>query len=281
MCDKAFGGITTESESAYQLRDGSYRYFNSLFKPARNHKGEIEAVIITARDITEKKMAEKESLKQEVTKQKIMSQAIIDTQENERTEIGKELHDNVNQVLSTIKLYLEMAKTNTDLKDALIEKSIVNVNAVIDEIRRISTALMSYSISELGLVSSITELAENINMVKTIRVEVDVEEFNEGHLGDNQKIMFFRIVQEALNNIIKHSFATSVLIQIRELDNKIQLTVKDNGKGFDVNHTKKGIGVYNIQNRVSMFNGSLLLNSAPGKGCELKVEIPLRAVGNQ
>ena len=281
MCEKAFAGIITESEPRYELENGSYKFYQALYKPAVNSKGEIEAVIISARDITEKKMAELEVLKQELSKQKIISQAIIDTQENERTEIGKELHDNVNQILSTIKLYLEMSQTNPDLKDALIDKSLSNINAVIEEIRNISKALTSYSISDMGLIASIQDLAEAINLLKTIKIDVDAEDFNEERLGDNQKIMFFRIVQEALNNIIKHSFATSVDIRISEENEKILLTIKDNGKGFDVNRTKKGIGVFNIQNRVSMFNGSLLLNSAPGRGCELKVEIPLRQMGNQ
>jgi two-component system sensor histidine kinase UhpB len=274
-CKKALDGIETEIESEYQMGDGTYRYFRSVFKPATNHSGKVEAVMITIKDVTENKFAAIKQLKEELNRQKIISQAIIDTQEYERTEIGKELHDNVNQLLAATKLNLETAKSNTSEIKILLEKSISNINAAIEEIRKIAGELTSYSINDIGLVTSIMEVAENINMSKTIRVNVYADKFNEEQLGDNQKLMFFRIVQEALNNIIKHSFATSVDISITEESGKILLSIKDNGKGFDVSHTKKGIGVHNIQNRVSMFNGSLLLNSAPGQGCELRVEIPV------
>jgi signal transduction histidine kinase len=277
-CKKALAGIETHIESDYQMDDGSYRYYLSVFKPAANHSGKIEAVMITIRDVTENKFAAIQQLKEELNRQKIISQAIIDTQEYERTEIGKELHDNVNQLLTATKLNLEMARSNADVTKMLIEKSLINIKAAIEEIRKISGELTSYSINDMGLVISIKEIADNINMTNSIRVNVYADDFNEAELGDNQKVMFFRIVQEALNNIIKHSFATSVDINISEESGKILLSIKDNGKGFDVNHARKGIGVYNIQNRVSMFNGSLLLNSAPGQGCELRVEIPLRAV---
>jgi signal transduction histidine kinase len=231
-------------------------------------------MIGAARDITDRKKLEQEI----VAQQKAISQATINTQEKERTEISKELHDNVNQVLTTTKLYLDLAMANPELKDELIKKSSQNIINVITEIRSLSQSLMIPSLGDLGLIDSIEDLAENINVTKKVRVFFKHRDIDENFLDDNQKLTLFRIIQEGLNNVIKHSGATRVIIELSKKEKTIQLDIKDNGKGFDLRNIKKGFGLNNIRNRVYLLNGNLTVETQPGKGCTLVVELPHHSV---
>lgn len=227
-------------------------------------------MIGAAQNITERKKLEQEILDQ----QKAISQATITTQEKERAEISKELHDNVNQVLTTTKLYLDLALTNPELKDDLIEKSSKNISNAIAEIRALSQSLMIPSLGDLGLIDSIDDLVENINATKKIEAVFIHEELDENNLDENQKLTLFRIAQEALNNVVKHAEATSTTIELSEKGETIQLMIKDDGKGFDALVTKKGAGLNNIRNRVYLLNGSLTVDTQPGQGCTLVVQLP-------
>ncbi|MEO6070992.1 MAG: PAS domain S-box protein [Chitinophagaceae bacterium] len=267
---------TFEVEYRFRRDDGTYSYVYDRGKLMCDANGKPERMIGAAQDITERKKLEQQLLQKELEKQKVISKATIETQEQERGEIGKELHDNVNQVLTTTKLYLELSQSNPELKDDLIAKSAKNVMFVIDEIRQLSRSLMNPSIGDLGLVDTIKDLIENINITRKIHIIMDHSEDVEMGLSDNIKLMIFRIIQEALNNAVKHAKATTVLLTLRNLKGHIQLNIFDDGIGFESQLIKKGAGLRNIQNRVYLANGALTINSAPGKGCKLIIDIPLR-----
>jgi signal transduction histidine kinase len=189
-------------------------------------------------------------------------------------EISKELHDNVNQVLTTTKLYLDLALANPELKDDLISKSSKNIINAITEIRKLSQSLMIPSLGDLGLIDSIDDLVENMNATKKIDASFIHDVIDENYLSENQKLTLFRIAQEALNNVVKHANATHTTIELFQEEKKIQLNIKDDGKGFDPVTAKKGAGLNNIRNRVYLLNGNLTVNTQPGKGCTLIVELP-------
>jgi signal transduction histidine kinase len=130
------------------------------------------------------------------------------------------------------------------------------------------------SLEDLGLLDSIEDLVESINATKKIHAVFVHEKIDETVLNKNQKLTLFRITQEALNNIIRHSNATRTTIELSNNKNRIQLIIKDNGKGFDSFSTKKGAGLNNIRNRVYLLSGKLSINTHPGKGCTLVVELP-------
>jgi PAS domain S-box-containing protein len=259
-----------EVEYRFKKEDGSYVDIYDRGYLLRNTESKVYRMIGAAQDITERKKLERELVDQ----QKAISQATINIQEKERTEISKELHDNVNQVLTTTKLYLDLAITNPELKDELISKSSKNIINAIDEIRQLSQSLMIPSLGDLGLVDSIEDLVENINATKKITAVFLCEEIDENILNENQKLALFRIVQEALNNIVKHADATETIIELLIKDHIINLIIKDNGKGFDPTAVKNGAGLNNIRNRVYLLNGTLTLDTQPGKGCALVVELP-------
>ena len=261
-------------EYRFKKENGDYAYIYDRGYILRNQEGNAYRMIGAAQDVTEKKRLEEELLNQ----QKAITQATISTQEKERTEISKELHDNVNQVLTTTKLYLDLAIANPELKDDLIVKSSKNIISVITEIRKLSQSLMIPSLEDLGLLDSIEDLVESINATKKIHAVFVHEKIDEGVLNENQKLTLFRITQEALNNIMRHSNATRTTIELSNNKNSVQLTIKDNGKGFDSFSTKKGAGLNNIRNRVYLLSGQLTINTHPGKGCALVVELPHRRV---
>jgi PAS domain S-box-containing protein len=266
---------TFDVEYRFKRDDGDYSYIYDRGIIVRDADGKPVRMIGAAQNVTERKKLQMELLQQELDRQKLISQATIDTQEQERSEIGKELHDNVNQILTTTKLYLDLSLSNPELKDELIQKSSKNIIYVINEIRQLSRSLMNPSIGDLGLVDSIHDLVENINVTRKLQVSLTADEAVEELLSENQKLMVFRIIQEALNNSIKHAQAGSVIIFLKKGRTQVHLDITDDGVGFNPSTVKKGAGLKNIQNRVYLTNGKLNITSAPTKGCKIEISFPI------
>lgn len=244
--------------------------------PIFDFDGNFVNIICSFTDITEQKRLSKELVEQEIKKQKELTQATIDGQEKERMEIGKELHDSVNQQLTTTRLYLEVIKdkVNGEIKE-LIGRSHENLVAVIKEIRTLSQSLVPPSLGDIGLVASIQELCDSIRQTHILKVEFSHRHFNEKKLPDNFKLMLFRITQEQVNNVIKHAGAKLMKIKLQSDAEFVTLSINDDGVGFNVNNYQKGIGFKNMTNRVSLFNGRIEKESSPGNGCLLTVNVPM------
>jgi PAS domain S-box-containing protein len=241
--------------------------------------GRLIRMVGSMQDITEKREMEKRLLKQELNKQKIIAQAMVDAQEKERAEIGKELHDNINQILSTTKLYLELAKNDNKERLSLISRSAENIHEAIHEIRNISRSLVPASIGDLGLLDSISDLVESVRTTRAIHVEFyPVGNFDE-KISDKEKLMLFRIIQEQVNNVLKHSGARNLIIELllEDTENRIELNITDDGKVFNPEEVKgkKGLGLSNIMSRADLFGGKVTIMSAPGHGCKLRVQVPV------
>jgi PAS domain S-box-containing protein len=242
-----------------------------------SQEGKITRLVGSMMDITERKELEKKLVKQEVDKQKLVAQAVVNAQEKERAEIGKELHDNVNQILSTARLYLELAKNDDKERMNLIKRSYDNIYDAINEIRNISRSLVPPSIGDLGLIESIQDLVENIRATKKLYIEFCYEGDIDQLLGQKQKLMLFRIIQEQVNNVLKHANARNIIIELMIDGSMINLAVSDDGKGFDYQEMKnnKGVGLQNIASRTELFNGQINIVTAPDKGCKLNIHVPI------
>jgi PAS domain S-box-containing protein len=244
--------------------------------PILDEDGEIKHVVCSVTDITDRKKLERKLIADQVSHQKQLTQATIDGQEAERREIGKELHDNIGQQLTTIKLFLDMVKS-TAVNEATIEMAnmaLKGVGDVINEIRSISRSLVPYTLKDLGLIDSVIELVEAANRVQLANIEFVYEYFEEETIPENQKLTLFRIIQEQLNNIAKHAKAKNVIITIQNTSQGVILEIKDDGQGFDSQKTRNGLGITNICNRAELFGGTAEVLSQPGKGCMVKVIIP-------
>jgi signal transduction histidine kinase len=253
-------------------------YFTTVKSPTPAEMDTFERIANLVTIIIESKRAEEKLLKQELDKQKLIARAMVDAQEKERAEIGKELHDNINQILSTTKLYLELAKNDNNQRLNLINRSAGNIHNAIHEIRNISRSLVPSSIGDLGLQDSIADLVESIRTTKTINVEFYPAGRFDEKISDKVKLMLFRIIQEQVNNVLKHSGARNLIIELTLAENErsIELSITDDGKGFNPEKVrKKGLGLSNIMSRADLFGGKVNIQSAPGRGCKLNVQIPL------
>ena len=235
----------------------------------------IGGFVINTRVVTERVLLQQTLDEQNKKNQKEITIAVIKTQESERSQIGRELHDNVNQVLTTIKLYNEMLRDGLGDPKELIAKSMQHLQECIDEIRNISRRLSAPTIGRISLIDSIKELVDSINLTKKIEVKFSMT--NPEHLPISQELhlAIYRIVQEKLNNIIKYADASLVSIKIEIKEKILQLVIRDNGKGFDLNNSLDGIGITNMRTRAENLNGSFTLESEPGKGCVVEVKIPM------
>ncbi|HEY0041533.1 MAG TPA: PAS domain S-box protein [Flavisolibacter sp.] len=247
--------------------------------PILNEAGDIQHVVCSFTDITQIKKLEKKSFAEKMAHQQQLSQATIDGQEKERQEIGKELHDNIGQQLTTVKLQLDFAKSNTQGEaQRMVETALKGVSEIINEVRSISRSLVPSTLKDLGFIDSLNDLIESLQHTQAILIELDYFEFDEDQLPDNKKLSLFRIVQEQLNNIIKHAKAKKVTIQLRSTGKVIMLLISDDGKGFNLVDIRRGVGLTNIINRAELFGGGVEILTSPGKGCDLKVWIPYTAV---
>jgi len=228
------------------------------------------AIQVQINDVTKRVMLEKElSLK----KQQII-EAVLNAQERERKIIGEELHDNINQILTAVKLRLGfILETNADSTE-LIAKCANNVTLAIEEVRKLSKALILPSnLKELGLVSSLDILVKDLKTITSLDICIQAEEFNEQLLAEDQKVAIYRIIQEQLNNVLKYADASNVKIYLSSSEDNVNLSISDDGKGFDTKVKRNGIGLYNIVSRAELFQGNVEIDSSPGNGCTLSVQL--------
>lgn len=275
---KASHQQTFEIEYRFKKDDGTYAYIYDRGILLKDEEGKPLRIIGAAQDVSERKRLEAELLANELEYKKLINQATVDSQEQERSEIGKELHDNINQVLTTTKLYLELAADNESMMKELVKKATKTITSVITEIRQLSRSLMDPSINDLGIVDSINDLVENINLTQKIWVTLHIDQSIERVLDKKQHLTVYRIIQEALNNILKHAGAKKAAIRISVIDNMAGLLITDDGTGFKQDAVKKGAGLKNISNRVYLINGSLKIESGAGKGCTIHISFPIKTI---
>lgn len=218
-----------------------------------------------------KKMQE-EILRRKIQEQKTVTRAILNAEETERNKIGRELHDNVNQILASIKLFLKMAtEKGTAGRNDLVNRSLTLLDNAIEEIRSLSQNQVT-PVKEVDLRELVQTLVDRLNDSTSLHTTFTYEK--ERTIDDDLKLNIYRIVQEQINNILKYADATEVGINIYTEDNFLRVTVADNGKGFDPAIKRKGIGISNMINRVESFNGELNIVSSPGNGCRIEIWIP-------
>ncbi|HEX2627925.1 MAG TPA: sensor histidine kinase [Chitinophagaceae bacterium] len=191
----------------------------------------------------------------------------------ERKFIGQELHDNVNQILSSAKLFADMLRPSTDHEKMIKEKIIAYVLMAIEEIRCLSSGLVNCHEQSRLLKDHIQQIIDDLRFSTGMGIEFNYCNDLES-LDGERKTALLRIVQEQLKNIMVHSRATTIRIDMRYENDMAVLLVKDNGIGFDTSKAGTGIGLPGISERAACFKGTICLQSSPGKGCSLQVNIP-------
>jgi two-component system, NarL family, sensor histidine kinase UhpB len=192
----------------------------------------------------------------------------------ERKYIGHELHDNVNQILSSAKLFADMLCPLNDQEKEIKEKIIAYMMMAISEIRQLSAGLVDSTKTFGRLKDKIQVIIDDLRFTTGTWIEFNYCNELES-LDTERKVMLLRTVQEQLKNIMSHSRATQVRVHMQYVNGNAMLLIKDNGVGFDTSGTRTGIGLSGICDRVACFNGTIELQSSPGNGCSLLVSIPI------
>ena len=226
----------------------------------------------------QKTALEKKLMYERLNQQQKIMQATIEGQEKEKKQIGMELHDNINQILASTQLYLNIAATDNNLTQQMLEKARGQVISAIKEIRNLSKSLVPYGIETGDISEAISDMTTTIEMSSGIKFNCNFSKTALPKLDSHQRIAVYRIIQEQLNNIIKHAKAQEVSIVLREVNNYIQLAISDDGIGFDVNSKKTGIGLSNMKSRTELLGGIIQIESAKGQGCKLSVRFPAQAL---
>ena len=217
-------------------------------------------------DLTERKLAEQALAE--------MTRKLIRSQEQERTRIGRELHDDINQRLAMLTIELEQLQSNPSQFETRLEKLRKEVNEVSNDVQALSHDLHSSKLEYLGVVAGMrswcTEFAERQ------RMEIDFRSDVTSTLPCEVGLTLFRVLQESVHNALKHSAAKKIDVHLREDGSEIHLVVTDRGRGFDIAAALqgKGLGLTSMRERVRLINGSLSMNSRPNAGTTIHIRVP-------
>lgn len=261
-----------ENKESCEIEVISYKKNKEIFwnnmctSPVIDSEGNYTHCITVLRDVTLRKQKDKD-----------LTMAIINTQEKERFQIGAELHDNVNQILAGTLLSLGIAqgKVDKNKQESYIIQSIEYLHLVIKEIRRLSHWLAPVGLDDKTLVESFEKLLRNMNIDNQFNIKFTREKICTISISSNIQLNLYRILQEQITNIIKHSKASEINVTLKKTKNHISLNVGDNGIGLNTQKLQEGIGFNNIRKRVELLSGDFMLTSSIGNGCEIDIKIPL------
>ncbi|MBV9987066.1 MAG: PAS domain S-box protein [Chitinophagaceae bacterium] len=230
-------------------------------------------------DITTRKQAEQqmqtfnEELKQ-------LSTHLKNAREDERKHIARELHDQLGQLASAIKIeldWLDIHTTEPAPSKKRIQRALFAVSHMIDTTRKIASSLRPAVLDDEGLNTSLKWQCEEFRKLSGIRCEFHGG-IDERLVSAEMRIELFRICQEALTNVLRHAEAGHVSVQMEMLDEEIELSIHDNGKGFDTAKPSSHLGLVGIRERARSVNGKLLIDSAPGAGTTIRIRVPLKTL---
>jgi signal transduction histidine kinase len=220
-------------------------------------------VVLMVKNIYDERNALSEKL---VLEERKNLTAFIKGEDQERKRISRELHDNIGSQLSYLKRFVSDKFNNNAVNEA--------IDAICSDVRNLSHEISPSDLKLIGFKNAISDLARDLSSQTSMSIDFNSYKFPE-KLQDNTEIQLYRVVQEALNNVLKHAAASCIDIQLIGHGSFATMAIEDDGKGFDLNIQKEGIGLKNIILRVTQIGGKLELDSKPNKGTSLLITFPL------
>jgi PAS domain S-box-containing protein len=258
----------------YRLRrhDGVYRWMLDVAAPRVTGNGSFAGFVGSAVDITDQKMAQ-EALEK-------IGGKLIEAQEEERSRIARELHDDICQRLALLSMELEQAnrESNGSSRSPKIEEIRRHCAEIAGDVQALSHKLHSSKLEYLGLAAAVRSLCREFSQQHDVSVQF-ADENVPSFLPRDISLSLFRVTQEALQNALKHSGVRQYFVSLRGLPNEIQLEVSDHGTGFDVERAKleRGMGLVSMEERVHLVHGIFTIQSAVNRGTKIVVRVPLAA----
>jgi signal transduction histidine kinase len=207
-----------------------------------------------------------------------LSQRLVEVQETERRYVARELHDDAGQVLASLMLGLRLLERDAQCPEtvlATVQQLKHRTESVLENLHRLAANLRPASLDHLGLVAALRQYQEMLQDQHGLQIELDAE-FFEGRLPSDVETALYRIVQEALTNVIRHAQATQVEVLLEQRSDQLKLIVEDNGVGFDpaVAMQSGRLGLFGMRERAEMLGGILTVQSAVGTGTTVLLEVP-------
>ncbi|MEN8224097.1 MAG: ATP-binding protein [Bacteroidota bacterium] len=221
-------------------------------------------------------IAEQQIKQLQEEKKFLAARFLVEGQESERKRIASAIHDSLGVLLSTSKMHITAIKDNNPDNQVLIDKATRQLEEASSEMRKISHNMMPGLLSKLGLCEALEDLFDTLNESKGLDARLEVLG-PKNRLPENQEIMIYRVVQEMVNNTLKHAQADKVDLTLVIHPDELDLSYSDNGKGFDIKEIirKKTMGVQSIRSRVKFLDGIINIKSSPGNGSVYRISIPL------
>lgn len=245
-------------------------------------------LLVIAIDITSRKEAQLEierltqkNFEEKMNQQKLISSKIIENQENEQNRIAKDIHDGIGQMLTGLNFTLESIDIQNTEKAAQKIESLKELTAsIIKGVRTATFNLMPPELSDHGIIPALTKLTKELGKLTGKNILLYDKTGFDQRMNSLAEINIYRITQEAINNAIKYANSTHIIVTVSHSSSILSITIDDNGKGFDMNKTKVkngegGMGMTFMKERIKYINGRLFINSEPGKGTRVTLNIPL------
>ncbi|HLP53276.1 MAG TPA: PAS domain-containing sensor histidine kinase [Chitinophagales bacterium] len=260
-------GKPFEVEDYIQGPDGTIAWYYSVYSPILDSAGYVREFMIITRNITTMKKAEHSLLT-----------AMFDGQEAERKRVSRELHDGLGQNISAIRLYLlQLEEQCRKMHNGVVSKVVADMHNLVlkasDEVRAISLNLAPPRLEEFGLIAALEDFCRQVNYTHGLKVKFTPAKLP-GRLSPALEMSVYRITQELLTNVIKHAKATRCAVKLAKGDGHVLLIVSDNGKGYNTARRNKGLGLQNIQARVNVHKGYVVVKSVRAKGTTATIGLP-------
>ncbi|MEQ1675417.1 MAG: PAS domain S-box protein [Chitinophagaceae bacterium] len=234
-----------------------------------------DGLSVFVRDITEKKKLELKLRQQEREEQLNLISIALEAQEKERNAIGQELHDNVNQILVGTNLLLKAIKDNPANLEEFITTCMDNISNAVNENRKIAHEMVKPNLADGTFVQQLTRLSQSMLGPSGLKVSFNLENFSEVDLAEDQKLTAYRVAQEQCSNIAKYAQAQEVVITLSVSDTAFNMRIVDDGVGTDLSKLTEGVGLRNFVNRLKVHDGKVHIDSSPGKGFAVEIEMPV------
>lgn len=245
--------------------------------PIFDIEGKVKGSVGIHWDVTRIRSMEQELLEERISQEKHILEAKLQAEEEQRSQIGRDLHDGVGQMLAYMSLFLNMIKAKAEYDPADITQLEKTIKQTLEQVRTLSRTLAPPAIRDLGLRDSVVELVNSYGILTKPVFKLRVyPQRDDEQLTLDKKIVVFRVLQELLNNTFKYAGADTISIHLYFSDDQFFMEYADDGKGFDITKIQKGVGLDSMRSRIGFYKGHIDIQSSPGKGTKTLIQLPIQ-----